>query len=110
MRAIKTTIRVALLKIVALSTFSILTSSAVFSEDITIPLERTIATQSVTQLEIISTVKTLMAKSRVLSIKKQSSYSNPDCHHVKALSQNGEFQNIKIGCYIQKLAQNNSNN
>jgi len=93
-----------LMKIIMLSTISFVYSASAFAEDIELPLKRIIATQSVTKLEVISTVKTLMGDGRVLSIKKKSSYSNPDCHHVKALSQNGELQNIKLGCYIETLA------
>ena len=94
-----------ILKITLLSMLSFFYSATVFAEDIELPLKRIIATQSVTKLEVISTVKTIMGNGRVLSIKKRSSYSNPDCHHVKALSQDGELQNIKLGCYIETLAQ-----
>ncbi len=106
MRAITTKKQVLiLLQIMSLCTVSLFSSAPIFAEDIELPLERTIATQSVTKLEVISTVKTLVGNGRVLSIKKKSSYSNPDCHHVKALSQNGELQNIKLGCYIETIAQ-----
>ena len=94
------TISILCLSIVGTS-FS-LTASA---EDIELPLTRIIATQSITKLEIISTVKTLIGDGRVLSIKKKSSYSNPDCHHVKALGSDGELQSIKLGCYFEKIAQ-----
>jgi len=109
MRAIKIkTTFFTLLKIITLSTLSSFYSATIFAEDIELPLKRAIATQSITKLEVISTVKTLLANGRVLSIKKRSSYSNPDCHHVKALSQDGELLNIKIGCYIETLVQKNS--
>ena len=97
-----------LLKIMTLSVVGFLYSTGTFAEEIKLPLTRIIATQSVTQLEVISTVKTFLGNGRVLSIKKRSSYSNPDCHHVKALSQNGELQNIKLGCYIETLVQKTS--
>ena len=99
---------ITLLKILTLTTASFLYSANVFAEDIELPLKRIIATQPVTRLEVISMVKNLLGQSRVLSIKKQSSYSNPDCHHVKALSESGELQNIKLGCYIETLAQKKS--
>ena len=106
MRAIKIkSYLLKLVKILLLSTLSFITSASIFAEDIELPLKRAIATQSITSLEVISTVKTLVGNGRVLSIKKQSSYSNPDCHHVKALSQGGELQNIKLGCFIETLAQ-----
>ncbi len=94
-----------MIKTLLFSLLGFVYSAYIFAEDIELPLKRTIATQSVTTLEVISTVKNLVGSGRVLSIKKQSSYSNPDCHHVKALSQNGELQNIKLGCYIETLVQ-----
>lgn len=74
------------------------------AEEIDLPLERIVATESVTKLEVISTVKTLFTSARVLSVKKKSTYTNPDCHHVKALDNKGELQSIRLGCYVEKLA------
>lgn len=84
---------------------SILLPQVANAEVINIPLQRVIATQPITSLEIISIVKSLLS-GRVLSIKKQSSYSNPDCHTVKFLEDKGEFQVIKVGCFTDKIAQN----
>ena len=75
------------------------------AEIINIPLQRSVATQPITSLEIIAIVKTLL-NGRVLSIKKKSSYSNPDCHTVKFLGDKGEFQVIKVSCYIDVVTQN----
>ncbi|MEE9444452.1 MAG: hypothetical protein V3V19_02165 [Cocleimonas sp.] len=94
-----------IVSILCLSIVSVFLSQATFAEDIDLPLARIIATQSVTKLEVISTVKTLIEDGRVLSIKKKSSYSNPDCHHVKVLGNDGELQNIKLGCFLEKIAQ-----
>ncbi len=84
--------------------FSALLPQMANAEVINIPLQRVVATQPITSLEVIAIVKSLL-NGRVLSIKKQSSYSNPDCHTVKFLEDKGEFQVIKIGCYIDKIAQ-----
>ncbi len=81
-----------------------LTAVTVHAEVISIPIKRTIATQPITQLEVIAMVKTIL-NGRVLSIKKQSSYTNPDCHHVKFLEDKGEFQMIKLGCYVEAIVQ-----
>ncbi len=83
---------------------SSLTTFSAQAEIISIPLKRTIPTQPITQLEVIAMVKTIL-NGRVLSIKKQSSYTNPDCHHVKFLEDQGEFQMIKLGCYVETIAQ-----
>ncbi len=77
------------------------------AEVLNIPLQRVIATQPITSLEIIAIVKSLL-NGRVLSIKKHSSYRNPDCHTVKFLEDKGEFQVIKVGCFTDKLAQANT--
>ena len=81
-----------------------LTTVTVQAEVISIPIKRTIATQPITQLEVIAIVKTIL-NGRVLSIKKQSSYTNPDCHLVKFLEDQGEFQMIKLGCYVEAIVQ-----
>ncbi len=83
---------------------SALASQPASAEGINIPLQRSVATQPITTLEIIALVKTLL-NGRVLSIKKQSSYLNPDCHTVKFLEDKGEFQVIKVGCYSDTIAQ-----
>ncbi len=77
------------------------------AEVLNIPVKRAVPTQPVTTLEIVAIVKSLLS-GRVLSIKKQASYSNPDCHHVKLLEDKGEFQLIKLGCYIDNIAQTDS--
>lgn len=83
----------------------LMTSSQIASaEVINIPIKRTIATQPITSLEIIAIVKSLL-NGRVLSIQKQSSYSNPDCHMVKLLEDKGEFQIIKLGCFVENIVQ-----
>jgi hypothetical protein len=87
--------------------FSLLVPQIANAEIITIPLQRVIATQPITSLEVIAIVKSLL-NGRVLSIKKQSSYSNPDCHTVKFLEDEGEFQVIKVGCFTDKIAQTKS--
>ena len=74
------------------------------AEVISIPISRSVATQPITRLEIIAMVKTIL-NGRVLSIKKQSSYTNPDCHHVKFLEDQGEFQMIKVGCFVDSIVQ-----
>jgi hypothetical protein len=79
-------------------------SQTISAEVINIPIQRTIATQPVTTLEIISIVKSLLS-GRVLSIKKLSSYTNPDCHQVKLLEDKGEFQIIRLGCHIDTIVQ-----
>ena len=89
----------------ALFCAGVLFPQSVKAEVLNIPLERSIATQPITTLEVIAIVKTLL-NGRVLSIKKKSSYSNPDCHSVKFLEDKGEFQVIKVGCFIDKVAQN----
>jgi len=94
-----------ILIIIFSSILSITFSQTASAEEIELPLERIVATESVTKLEVISTVKTLLTNSRILSIKKKSSYTNPDCHHVKALDGSGELQSIKLGCFVEKLAQ-----
>lgn len=83
---------------------SSLASISAHAEVISIPIKRTIATQPITQLEVVAIIKTIL-NGRVLSIKKQSSYTNPDCYHVKFLEDQGEFQMIKLGCYVEKIAQ-----
>lgn len=94
-----------LIVLLIVTTFGFTLSHTTSAEEIELPLERIVATESITKLEVISAVKTLLADTRILSIKKKSSYSNPDCHHVKALDGTGELQSIKLGCYIEKLVQ-----
>jgi len=84
----------------------LITSQFVLAEDINLPLKRSIATQPITTLEIISVVKSML-NGRILDVKKLSSYSNPDCHHVKLLEDKGEFHIIKLGCYIDNIVQIN---
>ncbi len=79
--------------------------SVVNAEGLNIPIHRSVATQPINTLEVISAVKTLL-NGRVLSVKKKATYSNPDCHLVKFLEDKGEFQLITIGCGMQTVAQN----
>ena len=83
---------------------SVFTPQTLKAEVLSIPLERSIATQPITTLEIVAIVKSLLS-GRVLSVKKQSSYTNPDCHYVKFLEDKGEFQMIKIACFSDKIVQ-----
>jgi hypothetical protein len=85
------------------SSFAMLSSSA---EEFNLPLQRSIASQPITKLEVISAVKALL-EGRVLSVKKKSSYTNPDCYHVKFLENQGELQLIKLSCFTEKLANKN---
>ena len=78
-------------------------SQAAYAEGLNIPIQRSIATQPISTLEVISTVKTLL-NGRVLSLKKKSTYTNPDCYHVKFLEDKGEFQLITVGCGMEKMA------
>ncbi len=89
--------------IIILSVSSVVSQTAE-AEIISIPIQRSVATQPITRLEVIAIVKTIL-NGRVLSIKKQSSYTNPDCHHVKFLEDQGEFQMIKLGCYVEHIVQ-----
>lgn len=85
------------------------TSQLVFqkasAEIILMPIQRTIPTQPITQLEVIGMIKSIL-NGRVLSVKKQSTYTNPDCHHVKFLEDQGEFQMIQVGCFMDNIVQN----
>jgi len=83
---------------------SILVQQPATAGELNIPLERIIATQPITTLEVMAIVKSLLS-GRVLAIKKSSTYSNPDCHLVKFLEDKGEFQMIKVGCFTDKVAQ-----
>jgi len=74
-------------------------------EFLLIPIQREIPTQPITKLEVISIIKSKLS-GRVLSIKKQSTYENPDCHHVKFLADGGEFQIIQVGCLSDAMVQN----
>jgi hypothetical protein len=84
-------------------------SHAVFqkahAEIIFMPIQRVIPTQPITKLEVIGMIKSIL-NGRVLSVKKQSTYNNPDCHLVKFLEDRGEFQMIQVGCFIENFVQN----
>jgi len=97
-----------LLKSILLAFFlsvSSFASQSISAEVISIPVQRSVATQPITTLEIVAIVKSLLS-GRVLYIKKRSSYTNPDCHHVKFLEDQGEFQMIKLGCCEKNIVQN----
>lgn len=73
------------------------------AEVLNIPIKRSVATQPISTLEVVSAVKNLF-NGRVLSLRKKSTYTNPDCYHVKFLEDRGEFKLITIGCGMQKMA------
>jgi len=85
--------------------FSHITFQKAHAEVILMPIQRVVPTQPITQLEIIGMVKSIL-NGRVLSVKKQSSYTNPDCHHIKFLEDQGEFHMIQVGCFIDNIVQN----
>ena len=91
-----------LLIILSLSQVTIQTAQA---EVISMPIQRVVPTQPITKLEIIALIKSFLS-GRVLAVKKQSTYSNPDCHHVKFLEDHGEFQMIRVGCFVENIVQN----
>jgi len=80
---------------------TIVTSSllmpTVIAKTIYIPIHRSVKNQPITKLEVVAIVKS-KHKGRILSVKKRSSYTNPDCFHVKLLEDKGEFQLLKLGC------------
>ena len=75
------------------------------AEVISMPIQRAVPTQPITTLEIVAMIKTIL-NGRVLAVKKRSTYSNPDCHHVKFLEDKGEFQMISVGCFVDNIVQN----
>ncbi len=79
--------------------------STVNAGGLNIPIQRSVSTQPINTLEVVSAVKTLLS-GRVLSVKKKATYANPDCHLVKFLEDKGEFQLITVGCGMQTFAQN----
>jgi len=68
-----------------------------------IPMKRTVATQSINTLEVVSVIKTLF-NGRILSIRKKATYTNPDCHLVKFLEDKGELKFITVGCGMHTIA------
>jgi len=72
------------------------------AEVILMPIHRTIPTQPITKLEVVGMVKSILS-GRVLSIKKQPTSANPDCHHIKFLEDRGEFHIIEVGCFINNI-------
>ncbi|MGK0271170.1 MAG: hypothetical protein ACI88H_001824 [Cocleimonas sp.] len=94
----------AFLLLITLST-SLVSFHTAHAEVIIMPIERVIPTQPITKLEVIGMVKSIL-NGRVLSVKKQSTYTNPDCHHIKFLEDQGEFHMIQIGCFIDNIVQN----
>lgn len=78
-------------------------SQMAHAEVLNIPIKRSVSTQPISTLEIISTLKNIL-NGRVLSLKKKSTYANPDCHYVKFLEDKGEFQLITIGCGMNTMA------
>ena len=79
--------------------------TTVQAEVIFLPMQRAIPTQPITQLEIIGMVKSTL-NGRVLSITKKSTYTNPDCHYIKFLEDDGEFHMIQVGCFTDNIVQN----
>lgn len=94
----------AFLMLLILSTSHITFQNA-HAEVIFMPIQRVIPTQPITKLEVIGMVKSIL-NGRVLSVKKQSTYTNPDCHHIKFLEDQGEFHMIQVGCFIENIVQN----
>jgi len=90
-----------LLLMLMLGIFQITFQSAQ-AEVILMPIHRTIPTQPITKLEVVGMVKSILS-GRVLSVKKQSTYANPDCHHIKFLEDKGEFHIIELGCFINNI-------
>ncbi len=92
-----------------LALFLVLALNSLFSaanaEGLNIPIQRSVSTQPINTLEVVSAVKTLL-NGRILSVKKKATYANPDCHLVKFLEDKGEFQLITVGCGMQTFAQN----
>lgn len=74
------------------------------AEVILMPIQRVVPTQPVTKLEVISMIRSIL-NGRVLSIEKQSTDINPDCHHIKFLEDYGEFHMIQVGCSIDNVVQ-----
>jgi len=72
------------------------------AEVILMPIHRTIPSQPITKLEVVGMVKSILS-GRVLSVKKQSTNENPDCHHIKFLEDKGEFHIIEVGCFINNI-------
>ena len=75
------------------------------AEVIIMPIQRAVPTQAITELEVVAMIKTIL-NGRVLALKKKSTYTNPDCHHVKFLEDKGEFHMIRIGCFVDNIAKN----
>ncbi len=108
-----TTMRIKLRKHPRLSAFLLLlilnisqiTFQTAQAEVILMPIQRVIPTQPITQLEVIGMVKSIL-NGRVLAVKKQSTYTNPDCHHIKFLEDQGEFHMIQVGCFVDNIVQN----
>ena len=94
----------AFLLLLILSTSQIVFQKA-HAEVILMPIQRTIPTQPITSLEVVAMIKTILS-GRVLAVKKRSTYSNPDCHHLKFLEEKGEFQIINVGCFEENIVQN----
>ncbi len=94
----------AFLLLIILSNSQIHTQTAQ-AEVIIMPIQRAIPTQPITTLEIVAMIKTIL-NGRVLALKKQSTYTNPDCHHVKFLEDKGEFHMIQIGCFVDNIVKN----
>jgi len=94
----------AFLLLIILSTSQLILQKAQ-AEVILMPIHRDVPTQPITRLEVVAMIKTIL-NGRVLALKKQSTYTNPDCHHVKFLEDKGEFHMIKIGCFVENVVQN----
>ena len=88
-----------------LLSFSQINCQIAQAEVIVMPIQRAIPTQPITSLEIVAMIKTVL-NGRVLALKKQSTYTNPDCHHIKFLEDEGEFHMIQVGCFIDNIAKN----
>ncbi len=72
-------------------------TSMAYAGVIHLPLKRTSANQPISKLEVVALVKSRM-KGRILSVKRHAKYNFPDCHYVKLLEDDGEYQLIKVAC------------
>lgn len=98
-REMSSCVKTLLLTFIVSSNLLIISSS--IAGVIYLPVHRSIKNQPITTLEVVALVKS-KHKGRILSVKKHAAYRNPDCHYVKLLENNGEFQLIKVGCRKKK--------
>ena len=90
--------------LIFISTAFLQTASA---DVLNLPIKRSISTQPINTLEVVSVIKNTL-NGRILSVKKKATYTNPDCHLVKFLEDKGEFQLIAVGCRMETFANSKS--